>query len=123
MMIFLLVVFLQRDITQSFAVENAVLSKLQGTLPQAESGYFNSDKRGTGSLESANDWYDWIGGILDSLYLDATCGALPSCPDRELLREEVLFLKKKTAVFNILFPLSFFCANVLITVMFVHGKP
>jgi hypothetical protein len=74
MILFLVVVFLQRDITMSFAIEDALLSKLQGSLPQESAGYFNSDNRGTGTLESASDWYEWMGGILDTLYLDATCG-------------------------------------------------
>jgi hypothetical protein len=80
MILFLVVVFLQRDITLSFAIEDALLSKLQGSLPQESSGYFNSDNRGTGTLEGASDWYEWIGGILDTLYLDATCGMLCSLP-------------------------------------------
>ena len=75
MVLFLVVVFLQRDVTKSFPMEEALLSKLQGTLPQEGAGYLNSDKGGTGSLEGADDWYDWIAGILNSLYLDATCGA------------------------------------------------
>jgi hypothetical protein len=29
---------------------------------------------GTGTLESADEWYDWVGGILNTIYLDATCG-------------------------------------------------
>ncbi len=74
MILFLVVVFLQRDITKSFAVEKAVLNRLQGTLSREAEGYFNSDARGTGTLEGASDWYSWIGDILDTLYLDATCG-------------------------------------------------
>ena len=88
MILFLVVVFLQRDITKSFAVENAVLNKLQGTLPREEAGYFNSDPRGTGSLEGATDWYDWIGGLLDTLYLDSTCGMKPSCLGACMLTEQ-----------------------------------
>jgi hypothetical protein len=74
MLLFLVVIFLQRDISKSFAVEDALLRKLQATLPQDGAGYFNSDNRGTGSLNDANEWYDWMGEILNALYLDATCG-------------------------------------------------
>jgi hypothetical protein len=65
---------LQRDITKSYAMEAALLNKLQGTLPQDASGYFNSDAGGTGTLEDASQWYDWLAGLLNTLYLDATCG-------------------------------------------------
>jgi hypothetical protein len=43
---FLLVIFLQRDIGQTFKMEDALLRKLQGSLPQDSSGYFNSDSSG-----------------------------------------------------------------------------
>ncbi len=48
---------------------------MAGTLPLDGAGYFNSDNRGTGTLENAGVWFDWLAGILDTLYLDATCGA------------------------------------------------
>ncbi len=55
-------------------MEDALLRRLQGTLPQDNEGYFNSDSGGTGSLKDTQDWYDWMSGLLNSLYLDATCG-------------------------------------------------
>jgi hypothetical protein len=74
MITFLLVLFIQRDIGKSFEVEDSLLRKLQGSLPQDGSGYFNSDSRGTGTLEGADEWYNWIGDILNTIYLDAACG-------------------------------------------------
>ena len=74
MTLYLVVLFLQRDINQTFAIEDALLRKLQGSLPQDAAGYFNSDNRGTGTLEGADEWYDWVGSILNTMYLDSTCG-------------------------------------------------
>ncbi len=74
MVTFLVVIFLQRDVQKSFGMEDTLLRKLQGSLPQDSAGYFNSDSRGTGTLENADELYDWIGNSLDTMYLDAVCG-------------------------------------------------
>jgi hypothetical protein len=36
---------------------------------------------GTGTLENADEWYDWVAGILNTIYLDATCGKPPQNDD------------------------------------------
>jgi hypothetical protein len=80
MILFLTVIFLQRDIPKAYAVEDSLLTELQGALPKDGIGYLNSDPGGTGALGSGQEWFDWVQGILDVLYTDATCGEAPALP-------------------------------------------
>jgi len=71
MVIFLTVIFLQRDIEKAFAVEDSLIAGLQRTLPALGEGYLNSDPAGTGALSSSEDWYEWMQSTFDALYTDA----------------------------------------------------
>jgi hypothetical protein len=71
MIIFTVVVFMQRSITESFSIEDSLLSVLQGSLPPGNGGYLNSDRGASGSLTGVDDWYTWMSGIFDNLYTDA----------------------------------------------------
>ena len=71
MVVFLTVIFMQREIEKSFAVEDSLLASLQRTLPALGEGYLNSDPAGTGALSSSEDWYEWMQSTFDALYTDA----------------------------------------------------
>ena len=71
MVIFTVVVFMQRSISKSFSIEDSLLSVLQGSLPPGNGGYLNSDRGASGILTGSDDWYTWMSGIFDNLYTDA----------------------------------------------------
>jgi hypothetical protein len=75
--IFLIILFMQREVTQSYIVESSILNALVTTagLNQLGSGgYFNSGSGATGQLASASEFFDWIEKVSSNIFTDSTCG-------------------------------------------------
>eukprot|EP00282_Hemiselmis_andersenii_P034297 CAMPEP_0169474338 /NCGR_PEP_ID=MMETSP1042-20121227/26204_1 /TAXON_ID=464988 /ORGANISM="Hemiselmis andersenii, Strain CCMP1180" /LENGTH=378 /DNA_ID=CAMNT_0009588363 /DNA_START=27 /DNA_END=1160 /DNA_ORIENTATION=- len=75
-LLYVTVIFLQRDILKAFSVEDSLLNALKGSLPNVNvDGYTNADRGATGVLNDAEEFYEWFGvNVLNRVYVDEVCG-------------------------------------------------
>ncbi|EKX32346.1 hypothetical protein GUITHDRAFT_121487 [Guillardia theta CCMP2712] len=75
-LLFILLVFVQRDSQTLFAIESSLLDFLIGDLPTYLSGGFmNSGVGATGYIRNNDDLYSWLQqSILPSVFQDPVCG-------------------------------------------------
>lgn len=73
--IYLITLFMQREVEQSYNIESSLLNALTGSLPMIGSGgYFNSGAGATGELGSGDDFYAWMSTVVGAIYTDPVCG-------------------------------------------------
>mmetsp|Transcript_34855 Transcript_34855/g.84811 ORF Transcript_34855/g.84811 Transcript_34855/m.84811 type:complete len:514 (-) Transcript_34855:91-1632(-) len=73
--VYICTLFLQREVRNSFEIEDSLLNALASSLPTLGSGgYFNSGAGATGELSKSDDFYTWIDGIAGNIYSDPVCG-------------------------------------------------
>eukprot|EP00960_Hanusia_phi_P057985 763734-Hanusia_phi.AAC.1 len=74
--LFAILLFTQRNVTDSYSMESSIINQIIGQLPTlGTGGYTNSNVGAAGMLTSSDDFFTWLSSaVISNVFTDPVCG-------------------------------------------------